>query len=90
MIHSGGIRVPDVVKETHKSIFREPGQTYKPRVHLPTENPKYPESKHTTKCAHAQHTQRSTATMIFFAARTCCAKKLLQMLMCVCDRCCCS
>ena len=50
MIHAGGQTVPQQVREKQATIFRLPDADFKPRVSLPTENPKYPETKHTVKC----------------------------------------
>lgn len=45
----GGTNVPEMVLQRQVSIFRPP-QEQAPRVNLPAENPKYPETKHTLKC----------------------------------------
>ena len=58
MIMSGGIKVPDLVKERQPSIFRSKEDKWAPRVNLPKENPKYPETKHTVKCARAEPVRR--------------------------------
>ena len=44
----GGTNVPTMVKTAGVSIFKG-SEGGNPRVHLPTENPKYPETKHTIK-----------------------------------------
>ena len=51
MVHCGGKTVPEQVKAARTSIFRPVDSNYAPRVNLPPENPKYPETKHTVKCA---------------------------------------
>ena len=52
MVFCGGQTVPNQVKDRQTSIFRpKVGSDYAPRVNLPNENPKYPETKHTVKCA---------------------------------------
>ena len=43
----GGTSVPQIVAERQTSIFQ--GFQSTARIHLPTENPKYPETKHTVK-----------------------------------------
>ena len=43
----GGTSVPQIVAERQTSIFQ--GLQSTARIHLPTENPKYPETKHTVK-----------------------------------------
>ena len=58
MIMSGGVKVPDLVKERQPSIFRSKEDKWAPRVNLPKENPKYPETKHTVKCARAEPVRR--------------------------------
>lgn len=45
----GGTNVPEMIQDTKPSIFRPPGLDGVPRVNLPEENPKYPETKHTMK-----------------------------------------
>ena len=50
MVHCGGKTVPEQVKAARTSIFRPVDSNYAPRVNLPPENPKYPETKHTLKC----------------------------------------
>ena len=46
----GGTSVPEMVVEKQASIFRPVDMDGTPRVNLPAENPKYPETKHTLKC----------------------------------------
>ena len=47
-----GISVPERLASRPKpSIWAPDGQRMAPRVRLPRENPKYPETKHTVKCA---------------------------------------
>lgn len=41
--------MPELVVSSQSSIFRDPSCVGKPRLRLPTENPKYPETKHTRK-----------------------------------------
>ena len=48
---AGGISVNEYVRRNNPSIFRGDA-VGRPRVHLPSANPKYPETKHTTKCVH--------------------------------------
>ena len=45
----GGTSVPEQVLLAQKSIFKPANHDGVPRVHLPKENPKYPETKHTVK-----------------------------------------
>jgi hypothetical protein len=45
----GGTSVPEMVVDKHTSIFRPADMDGTPRVNLPAENPKYPETKHTLK-----------------------------------------
>ena len=50
---AGGVSVPESLSDSKPSIFKQSGNFGQPRVHLPKENPKYPETKHTMKCAAA-------------------------------------
>ena len=50
----GGTNVPEMVRENNVSIFRPTGLDGVPRVNLPAENPKYPETKHTVKCVRSE------------------------------------
>jgi hypothetical protein len=45
----GGTDVPTIVNDRQVSIFRPADSVGVPRVNLPAENPKYPETKHTLK-----------------------------------------
>jgi len=45
----GGTDVPTRVTEMKPSIFRPKDAQGKPRVKMPTENPSYPDTKHTLK-----------------------------------------
>ena len=48
---AGGNSIPEMVAAEHPSIWKQSGNFGPPRVHLPKLNPKYPETKHTVKCA---------------------------------------
>lgn len=57
---AGGMSVMEAVQREKPSIFRPPGNFGEPRVHLPKENPKYPETKHTVKCVPPWPAARTT------------------------------
>ena len=48
----GGTTVPQMGQQQQVSIFRPMSHEGVPRVNLPAENPKYPETKHTLKYVH--------------------------------------
>ena len=45
----GDKTVPQIVVQTRPSIWRPADAEGVPKVNLPAENPKYPETKHTVK-----------------------------------------
>ena len=57
-MYFGGQSVPQLVSQRSVSIFRPPDAEGVPRVHLPAENPKYPETKHTVKCVRSERRGR--------------------------------
>ena len=51
MIQAGGLNMKEETAKSKPSIWRPPDHEGKPRVHLPAEAARYPETKHTLPCA---------------------------------------
>ena len=53
MIQAGGLNMKEETAKSKPSIWRPPDHQGKPRVHLPAEAARYPETKHTLPCARS-------------------------------------